>query len=263
MTTNLTQLSAKIRELELLAGEVMGLAEKLSKSDAAQPDLSIKSQRWYRGARAILLAADFSGIKEFDHCYDTSSGTGRRFYTDIEQYTNKGTNSSKAQLWSSPSQGEEHFGLFTELFQKARSLLISVVDELLARELPVKTELSFEVAASEFDAAKDLLVAGKGQEVFVRAAGVIARVALERHLLTVADARALPVQLNPPHKPKHDTNDILSTLQKGSVITPIQRSELETHFKIGNNCAHPKETVDEKHVERLIVRGRELSATIL
>jgi hypothetical protein len=64
---------------------------------------------------------------------------------------------------------------------KARAMVLALEWELLSRELPVKTELSFEVVASEMDAATDLLSNAKGDETFVRTAGMVARVALERH----------------------------------------------------------------------------------
>jgi hypothetical protein len=260
LPTTLTHLTRKIDELETLAGDVLSLADRLRDGDrSSQPDLSIKGQRWYRGARAVLTGAGFSGLKEFDACYSQ-----RNYFTDMERYLERGTDpSQQSALWSTEMDAQEHFGMFSVLLRKARSLLLSVVDELLAREMPVKTELSLAVTASEFEAAEELLSGAKGQEVFIRASGVMARVALERHLLTVADSRSLAIVVNPPHKARQDTNDILTTLQKASVITPIQRSEFETLFKIGNNCAHPREQVAHDDVIRMIQRARELAAVIL
>jgi hypothetical protein len=47
------------------------------------------------------------------------------------------------------------------------------------------------------------------------------------------------------------------------VISAIQKSELETLFRIGNHCAHPKEAVKAPDVENLIVRGKGMAATIV
>jgi hypothetical protein len=55
----------------------------------------------------------------------------------------------------------------------------------------------------------------------------------------------------------------MATLVKHGVLTAIQKSELDGLFAIGNNCAHPKETVRAQDVDRLIVRGRELASVIL
>lgn len=145
----------------------------------------------------------------------------------------------------------------------ARALLIAVADEIESRELPLKTQLSFAISADELDRASELVDVSSGDEALLRAAGVVGRVALERHLWTVADSHSLTVAKNPPTKKKADTQDILSTLVKASVVTPIQKAELDGLFTIGNNCAHPKETVNKADVERLISRGRELASMIL
>jgi hypothetical protein len=103
----------------------------------------------------------------------------------------------------------------------------------------------------------------KGDETFVRTAGMVARVALERHLFTVADSRSLAIIKNPPNKKAADMEDILQTLQKASVITAIQKSQFDSLFKVANNCAHPKEAVTETDVERLIREGKQLTALIV
>jgi hypothetical protein len=147
--------------------------------------------------------------------------------------------------------------------RKCRALLLSLQDELLSRELPVRTQLSFEVAASEFDTAERMLSEGGQEEVFTRASGVIARVALERQLWTVAETRAITVSLNPPSKRKADVQDVINSLAANNVITGVQKSQLEALLKVANNCAHPKEPVVYADVERLIRDGRQLAAVIV
>ncbi len=79
----------------------------------------------------------------------------------------------------------------------------------------------------------------------IRASGVVARVALERHLFTVIDVRNLTIIINPPNKKKPEANDAIVTLVNG------------------NHCAHPRETVTKEDVKRLIDRGRELASIIV
>ena len=104
MQTELVQVQTRIDELEALAEEVAALAAQLKDHEKVQPELSIKGQRWYRGAREILAQANSTAIAEFEHCYDTSNvkpraGTPfpRRSFADIEQYISIGTNTSWAQ----------------------------------------------------------------------------------------------------------------------------------------------------------------------
>lgn len=249
----LAQLKARVRELNTLADEVFILAERFGKEDAtAQPDLAIKGQQWFRGARELLVQQKYSGLKDFDLCYSTPNNymdIGRYLNFDLSEYTKSGL--------------QDAFRLFKKAFLEARALLQALEYEILSRELPVKTELSFEVSATEMDTARGLLDNGKGAEVFIRASGVIARVALERHLFTVADSRKLSITTNPPSKKHPDVEDVLQTLQKNGVITPIQKSQFDSLFKIANNCAHPKEVVVKADVERLIRDGKQLAALIV
>lgn len=264
MKTNLVQLEKTIQNIEKLADEVLNLAEKLSKGNNIQPELSIKTQRWYRGARELLIQNDFSGIKEFEYCYNSTDNRGQRDFTDIEQYTQKGTNSYRnTKLWTSESEGKEYFGLFQKHFQKARALFISLLDEMNSKELLMKSELSFAVAADEFVTARTIFNDNRQDETALRVSGFITRIALERHLLTVADSRLIEIEVNPKNKKRADTNDILTTLKKLNVINAIQKSELKSLFTIGNNCAHPKEKIEKEDVDRLIKRAHELSSVIL
>lgn len=247
MQTKLVQVQQRIDELEALANEVAALAARLKDGEKVQPDLSVNGQRWYRGAREILVQARSSALEEFDQCYDSSrvpvragAVLGGRHFTDIEQYISTNTDSS----WfvdQSRQDRENQYGLFSKDFQKARALLISVIDEIWSRELSVTTQLSFELVVDEFTTAEAILLEAKGQEVFHRVSGMIARVALERHLFTVADQRGIVITANPPHKKKPEAQDAIVSLKKAGIITAIQQSQLETLFKIGNNCAHPQE----------------------
>jgi hypothetical protein len=181
-------------------------------------------------------------------------GIERRAVCDIESFLHR----HSLIVYDAVSQ----YPQFLRLFSKARALLQSCVAELESRELPIRAQLSFTVAADEFDTAGQLLGASNGEPIF-RASGVIARVALERHLFTVAESRSIKIQVNPPTKKKPDVEDVITTLVKQSVITPIQDSELRSLFKVGNNCAHPKEPVNAADVGRLIERGRALASVIL
>ena len=80
---------------------------------------------------------------------------------------------------------------------------------------------------------------------------------------SVADQRGLSLIVNPPTKKKADVSDALNTLVKANVVTPVQRSHLDSLFSVANNCAHPKEAIRPEDVERLITDGRRLASAIL
>lgn len=265
MQTKLIELEHRVDELERLADEVGALSKKQAQGEDVQPELSIKGERWYRGAREILVQQQFSGVEEFENCYrsiiaEPGPNKGFRTFSDVEQYINR--NTSDRNKFKSLGEAQENYGLFAEKFQKARALFKSVLEETRSRELPVKTQLSFAAAASEFETAEELLRSSK-EEAIVRASGVVARVALERHLRTVAEVHCISIQMNPPHKKAPAVEHVMTSLVKQSLLTPIQKSELDSLFKIANNCAHPKEAVILEDVERLIRRGKELASMIL
>ena len=254
MATQLRQLSVRIEELERLANEVYEAAALFEKG---YPTVSVKGQRWYRGAREILVQQRSSALKEFNECYESPNP----YAADIRDYFDLASRPSAVPL--TPEAWKHQFNAFNHLFQRARSLLLSVFEEIISREMPIKTQLSLEVAASEFDAAESILLESKDEEVFLRASGVIARVALERHLFTVAEKSGVEIVKNPPSKRKADVSDVVNSLVKENLVSPIQRSDLNSLFVIANNCAHPKEAIKSADVERLIRRGRELASDIL
>lgn len=256
MTTKLIQVVQRVKELEVLGDEVQSLAERHYKGEAVLPELSVKGQRWYRGGRELLAQARFSGLKEFENCYSYSAvaGGNKPMDTDIETFINN----NPSTIWK---DGE--YRDFNRLFSKARSLILALEQELLSRELPVVTQLSFAVAADEFDKAEVLFNESRGDEAILRASGVVARIALERHLFTVVEERGLSIIVNPPSKKKADVSDVLNTLVKANVITPVQKSQMDSLLAIANNCAHPKEAIRPEDVQRLIRDGRSAASVIL
>lgn len=242
LKTTLLQLETRLKELESLAEEMIRLLD-IRESGDAQTELGSKGQRWYRGGRELLLQQKSSCLDEFD-----------LNYTHIIKDVITGSVLAKGHSFDSEFISSVNIG---------RSLLGAVVEEIKSRELPIKSQLSFAVSADEFEKASELLQSSSGDEAIVRAAGVIGRVALERHLWTLVEVRGIIVQKNPSTKKKADTQDLLTSLVKENVITPIQKTEFDSLFSIGNNCAHPKEAVVQTDVQRLISRGRELAATIL
>jgi hypothetical protein len=145
VNTRLIQLQQRIRDLETLAEELVPLVERYYRDDkSADSDLSVKGQKWYRGCRELLAKNELSGLAEFDECYRSSS--------DDDYYNLEPVLSARSR---------RHIGMrleeFWEGFRKARSLVRASEDELLSRELPIVTRLSFSVAESSLTAPKGLL----------------------------------------------------------------------------------------------------------
>src|SRR5215510_11632898 len=121
MALNLTHLEQRVKELETLADEVLDLGQRLSCGEDVQSDLSVQGQRWYRGARELLVQQNFSGLREFDHCY-TSLSMNR---VNGNVYGIRGYISGKIDFISAQHRGE-CFAEFSKHFRIARSLLRSL-----------------------------------------------------------------------------------------------------------------------------------------
>jgi hypothetical protein len=256
MNTKLVQLQNRVKELESLAQDVFILADGVRAGQKRQPELQIKGQQWYRGTRELLSQQDFSGLKEFDDLFFGRIEIQGRPETKgmtIDRYIG---------LDPSPEAATDFANFFAKPFEKCRSLLLALEAQLRSRELPILTQLSFAIVADEFDTAEALLSQYGSSEALLRAAGVVARVALERHLFCVADLRSVQIIVNPPTKRKPDVEDVLGTLIKANVITPVQKAHFDSLFKIANNCAHPKEPVRDTDVSRLIRDGRTAAAAV-
>jgi hypothetical protein len=68
---------------------------------------------------------------------------------------------------------------------------------------------------------------------------------------------------NPPTKAHPDFTDITLSLRNAGVVTEVQRARLDVLYRIGNNCAHPKEVVNRHDVEELIRDGRSFAGLIV
>ncbi len=155
-----------------MADDLAALAERRFAGQGVQPEFSIKGQQWYRAARELLVQAQYSGLQELTDCYDGSierGGKKMRAFTDIER---------TIALPDGPPIDADHVRLFTSFFKKALSLVLALEQEILSRELPIVTQLSFALAADEFEEAEFLFSESRGDDVLVRVAGVLARIAL-------------------------------------------------------------------------------------
>ncbi len=88
MQTKLVRLETRIQELELLAKEIAELA--MQRPKLADPKLALVAQRWYRGARELLVQQNFSGLEEFENFYTVNfkdtAAAGVMIFLDYDCY---------------------------------------------------------------------------------------------------------------------------------------------------------------------------------
>jgi hypothetical protein len=253
-------LEKRVAELNALGIEVMRLGGLLADEKWLEGSaIREKGEEFYRGARALLDAQGFSGLTDFDWCYDS-------YHPDIHDKTrNVRASWCISYFIHNNNLNSMHvktiYPGFAGTMSKAIALLNSCVSEVKSREVAIKSELSFVIVSDEFETASEILKLSNN-EALVRASGVIAGVALERHFRTVAEERNVTVVKNPPAKTHSDFSDVILGLRDASIITEVQRSRLETLYKIRTNCAHPKEVVNRDDVNELIRDGKSLTTLI-
>jgi hypothetical protein len=261
VSSHLKQLESRVRELTELGREVLKRAAARADGNIVDAlGLEEVTENWFRGSRALLVRENFSGLRDFDWCYEA-------YYPDIHDKTKLSKDWSCISMFVYyPAGNRQHDKLnlpyFSRKVTKCMALVASCVSEVKSRELAIIGELSYIVAADEFDTAKSLLDSSQ-DDTIVRASGIVGRVALERHIRTVAEQHPeITIIKNPPGKAHADFSDYTLSLKKADVITEVQRARLDTLYRIGNNCAHAKEIVSRHDVEDLIRDGKSFAGLI-
>ena len=186
--------------------------------------------RWYTEAHPVIKQLLPNRLTEFEQLY---LGDGRRKQLiDRNTYTIqdwlKGIRVGRA------ANGRKRFddhGIVIVLFRNQLNILKSVSARLDDTFTDMKQLVQADLFDSELDAAKEL--ASKG---FLRAAGAVAGVILERHLYQVCENHNISIR-----KAKPTIGDLVEKLKKEEVVdTPTWR-KVQMLTDIRNLCTHKKD----------------------
>jgi hypothetical protein len=242
--TNKDQLEEKIDELveeiEQINGALYDLAQsstsrgkiKTDRVDWTKVDeLDQRYELWY--SQASTLVSEYIPERQ----------TGfREAYSDIEELLHfDGMEYTKA---------DRYCGILRRVISRQKNLLLSIPPKLETERLKVKKGLSEEIITEELYQAKTLW-----DDKNIRAAGVVAGVALERHLLTLCEVSDREIE----YEHSDGIRSFAETLYNANEITQTTKGQLEHLADIRNDCAHAnEEEPDERSVERLIEQAEEL-----
>lgn len=208
--------------------------KRLTKEESAQAEevkgkFSREYQRWYTEACAIIRQIIPDRLAEFQHLY---KGDGKRKTIDLTNYTIQDwTNGFR--VTEDKYTGTKHFNDYAAVsmrFQNQLSILKASERKFESSLFDIRQLVAADLLDSELTAARELLKHG-----FLRAAGTIAGVVLEKHLAQVADNHNIAVKKKDPTI--FDLNEALKAANTYEVPTfrLIQRlSDLR------NLCAHNK-----------------------
>ncbi|RQD80524.1 MAG: hypothetical protein D5R96_08545 [Methanocalculus sp. MSAO_Arc2] len=129
---------------------------------------------------------------------------------------------------------------FIGVFEKQRSILLSIPDVITARKLNLRNIISIDFITQEIDEAEILYEKG-----YARCACTLAGVALERHLKTWCDIKQIY------YMPRVGIVKLAEFLLKDGHLDVTEEKEMVYLAGIRNDCSHPNE-VDTQKVRQLI-----------
>lgn len=165
-------------------------------------------------------------------------------FSSQQKRINRAINLSKQD----PDDGTDAvFRYFVDKFDIQRNILNAIPARVEAQKLSVRRRLSQRIGRDEIQRARELL-----DEGFIRASGVVAAVALERHLLTMCENSNEVTNFNT----NHGINRLSQTLYEADEIDKTTWNDLKALASIRETCAHPEEP-NEPGVRRLIDESEE------
>lgn len=242
--TNKDELEEKIDELvseieeinstlyNLAQNSTSGKKIKTDRVDWAKVDeLDRKYELWY--TQAFTLVSEYIPERRADF---------REAYSDIDEFLHfDGMEYTKA---------DRYCGILRRVVSRQKNLLLSIPPKLEAERLKVRRSVSDEIITEELYQAKTLWDDGN-----IRAAGVVAGVALERHLLTLCEVSEREMD----YEYSDGIRSLTETLYNADEITQTTKGQLEYLSDIRNDCAHANnEEPDDRDVERLIEQAEDL-----
>lgn len=203
-------------------------------------------QRWYTESTAIIRQLLPDRIVEFENLY---KGDGNRKYIDSVTYNIQDwLNGIRAG--TDEFTGEKYYNDFAIVSMRFRTqleILKAVKARFESSLFDIRQLVQADLFDSELDAARELIKHG-----FLRAAGVIAGVILEKHLEQVADNHRIKTRKK--HPTISDFNDLL---KNGGVLDVPSWRQIQRLGDIRNLCGHNKDREPTKEEVEELVEGVE------
>lgn len=231
--------------------------QKLSASQAAnakQADNAFQKQyqNWYSQGLAMLKQILPDRTVEFTYLYH---GDGRRKDILAQNYSIQDwLNGIRAGEDYKGSKRFDDLAIVIMRFGTQRAILESAEKRFESSLFDIAHMVRADLFDSELESAKALLESG-----FIRCAGAIAGVILEKHLASVCASRNLKLR-----KARNSINDYNDILKEGAVIEIIAWRLIQRLSDIRNLCDHNKDREPRKdEVAELIENVDKIAKTVL
>lgn len=187
-----------------------------------------KYQNWYTEACAVIRQLIPDRLSEFESLY---KGDGRGKAINSETFhIQDWLNGIRATRNVRNEKHYDDFAIITMRFQTQFAILNSVKKRFSSSLFDIRQLVQADLFDSELDAARELIKQG-----FLRGAGAIAGVVLEKHLSQVATNHSISTRKK--HPTISDFNDLL---KNGSVVDVPTWRQIQRLGDIRNLCDHNK-----------------------
>lgn len=202
-------------------------------------------QRWYTESCAVIKQILPDRLAEFEQLY---KGDGKRKEINSSAYNIQDwLNGIRA---GSNIHGEKYradFGIISMCFKTQLSILKSLETRFESMLFDIRQFVQADLFDSELDAARELIKHG-----FLRGAGAISGVVLEKHLAQVAENHNIKTRKKNPTI--SDFNDLL---KNGDVLDVPSWRQIQRLGDIRNLCDHNKDREPTKGEGEELVAGVE------
>ena len=186
-------------------------------------------QRWYTEVCAVIGQLIPGRAVEFEQLY---LGDGKRKTITADTYTIQDWLTGRRS--ASDGSGEESFCAIMVVSMRLKTqleILKSAEARFQSSLFDIRQLLRADLFNSELDACRELAAHG-----FLRAAGAIAGVLLEKHLRQIIADRGIVV-----HKPEPTINEFNDRLKKAGVLDVPTWRKIQRLGDIRNLCGHSKD----------------------
>ena len=197
------------------------------------PDFNTDYQQWYSESLALLEQLLPNRVEDFTNLYKKPKT--KRSKITVENYV---LEDALQGLSITNALGKKVVGPDSaiSLFIQQLNIIKSVRKRFESSLFDIKQLVQADLFDSELDTARELNKKG-----FIRAAGAIAGVVLEKHLLQVCDNHKIRVRKKNP-----TINDLAQLLKDNNVIETPEWRKIQHLADLRNLCSHKKITDPSK-----------------